>query len=462
MTDPAYRDLTQLGRMPPLPASPDEAVLERVAQSASRRRLYLVRFTAPEFTTLCPVTGQPDFAHLVIDYVPDERLVESKSLKLYLGAFRNHGAFHEDCTLAHRQAARRGDRAARGCASAAIGIRAAACRSTSSTRPARRPKGCGCPTRASRPIADGAERTSADAKAAIRDEALGAGLRRGRLRAAPSSPPEARRASRRISRARLSRRHGLARGARRRARRSRSLWPEVKTVVVLGLNYGARRRPACRPRRAAARQHLGLCPRPRLSRRGQVAAQGAGAQDRRGLAGALKVFVDTAPVMEKPLAMRAGLGWQGKHTNLVSRDFGSWLFLGEIYLSLELAARCARGRSLRRLPRLSRCLPDRGFPRALSARCAALHLLSHDRAQGPYPAELRAPIGNRIYGCDDCLAVCPWNKFAQAARETRFARARRRTPNWPSSRRWTMRLSARVSPARRSSASAATASSATC
>jgi len=98
MTDAIYQGLTQLGGKSALPASPAEAVLERVANPHPGER-YLVRFTAPEFTSLCPITGQPDFAHLVIDYVPAGWLVESKSLKLYLGAFRNHGAFHEACTL---------------------------------------------------------------------------------------------------------------------------------------------------------------------------------------------------------------------------------------------------------------------------------------------------------------------------------------------------------------------------
>jgi 7-cyano-7-deazaguanine reductase len=93
------RNLRQLGRKTALPASPEQAVLERVANSQPRE-IYVVRFTCPEFTALCPITGQPDFAHLVIDYAPRRWLVESKSLKLYLGAFRNHGAFHEDCTLA--------------------------------------------------------------------------------------------------------------------------------------------------------------------------------------------------------------------------------------------------------------------------------------------------------------------------------------------------------------------------
>ena len=99
MTEISEQTLTQLGARAELPASPDEAVLERVA-NPHRGTAYLARFTCPEFTALCPVTGQPDFAHLVIDYAPDEFLVESKSLKLYLGAFRNHGAFHEDCTVA--------------------------------------------------------------------------------------------------------------------------------------------------------------------------------------------------------------------------------------------------------------------------------------------------------------------------------------------------------------------------
>jgi 7-cyano-7-deazaguanine reductase len=98
MTDQAYRDLKLLGTHAPLPASPEAAVLERVP-NPHPGEIYLVRFTTPEFTSLCPVTGQPDFAHLVIDYVPEQYLIESKSLKLFLGAFRNHGAFHEDCTL---------------------------------------------------------------------------------------------------------------------------------------------------------------------------------------------------------------------------------------------------------------------------------------------------------------------------------------------------------------------------
>ncbi|MBK19576.1 MAG: NADPH-dependent 7-cyano-7-deazaguanine reductase QueF [Rhodospirillaceae bacterium] len=98
MTTDSEHDLTQLGAHTPLPASPEDATLERV-RNPQTGQLYLARFTCPEFTSLCPVTGQPDFAHLVIDYAPDSWIVESKSLKLYLGSFRNHGAFHEDCTV---------------------------------------------------------------------------------------------------------------------------------------------------------------------------------------------------------------------------------------------------------------------------------------------------------------------------------------------------------------------------
>ncbi len=137
--------------------------------------------------------------------------------------------------------------------------------------------------------------------------------------------------------------------------------------------------------------------------------------------GALKLFVDTAPVMEKPLAERAGLGWQGKHTNLVSREFGSWMFLGEIYLSLALEPDAAETDHCGSCRRCLDACPTAAFPAALSARCSALHLVPDDRAQGDDPgANFRPLIGNRIYGCDDCLAVCPWNKFARASREPDF------------------------------------------
>ena len=166
----------------------------------------------------------------------------------------------------------------------------------------------------------------------------------------------------------------------------RAMWPDVRSVIMLGLNYGPRGDPLAilkaRTRGAISVYAQGddyhEVIKPRLKKLGRWLIEQAG--------GDIKVFVDTAAVMEKPLAEAAGLGWQGKHTNLVSREFGSWLFLGAIFTTLELAARRAGARSLRHLPRLPRRLPDGGFPGAVPARCAALHLLSHHRAQGRDPA----------------------------------------------------------------------------
>ncbi len=195
------------------------------------------------------------------------------------------------------------------------------------------------------------------------------------------------------------------------------LWPEVRSIVSLGMSYA----PAADPLALAGRPEVG-----RIS----VYAQGADYHDlvKKALkalarwlvdeAGCeLKVFVDTAPVMEKPLAEAAGLGWQGKHTNLVSRSDGSWLFLAAIYTTLELEAapaphpaHCGSCRAC-----LDIC-PTDAFPapyRLDARRCISYLTIEH---KGPIPEEFRAAIGNRIYGCDDCLAVCPWNRFADAAR----------------------------------------------
>ncbi|HEY0130231.1 MAG TPA: tRNA epoxyqueuosine(34) reductase QueG [Allosphingosinicella sp.] len=195
------------------------------------------------------------------------------------------------------------------------------------------------------------------------------------------------------------------------------LWPEVRSIISLGMSYA----PAVDPLALAGRPEIG-----RIS----VYAQGADYHDlvKKALkalarwlvaeAGCeLKVFVDTAPVMEKPLAEAAGLGWQGKHTNLVSRSDGSWLFLGAIYTTLELEERAASHAV--HCGSCSACLdacPTNAFPgpfRLDARRCISYLTIEH---KGPIPEEFREAIGNRIYGCDDCLAVCPWNRFADAAR----------------------------------------------
>ncbi|MDB5371699.1 MAG: putative 4Fe-4S ferredoxin, iron-sulfur binding [Belnapia sp.] len=201
----------------------------------------------------------------------------------------------------------------------------------------------------------------------------------------------------------------------------RTLWPEAVSVISLGLNYAPDEDPlavlAQRDRGSIsvyARNrdyHEVVKSRLKALARWMVAQFG----------GPLKVFVDTAPVMEKPLAQQAGLGWQGKHTNLVSRAHGSWLFLGEIYTSLALPPdapeqdHCGSCRAC-----LDIC-PTRAFPapyRLDARRCISYLTIEH---RGPIPEEHRVPMGNRIYGCDDCLAVCPWNKFARTHAEPAFA-----------------------------------------
>jgi epoxyqueuosine reductase len=201
----------------------------------------------------------------------------------------------------------------------------------------------------------------------------------------------------------------------------RRLWPAVKSIVVLGMNYGPDHDPLA---------DLDRCDRGVVS----VYAQGRDYHDvvkkrlkavaRRVVDDhgcAVKVFVDTAPVMEKPLGARAGIGWQGKHTNLVSRAFGSWLFLGEIFTTLDLPPDSAEVDHCGSCRACLDICPTKAFPapyRLDARRCISYLTIEH---KGHIAREFRRPMGNRIYGCDDCLAVCPWNKFAAAAAEPAFA-----------------------------------------
>jgi epoxyqueuosine reductase len=200
-----------------------------------------------------------------------------------------------------------------------------------------------------------------------------------------------------------------------------ALWPDAKSAIALGMSYA----PAADP--------LALAERPEV---GRISAYAQGGDYHKTVKKALKalarfvvaeapselkVFVDTAPLMEKPLAQAAGIGWQGKHTNLVSREHGSWLFLGVILTSLELEPDVGSDDG-QHCGSCTRCLdacPTQAFvgPHRIDARrCISYLTIEHD---GPIPEEFRTAIGNRIYGCDDCLAVCPWNRFADAAAANR-------------------------------------------
>jgi epoxyqueuosine reductase len=196
----------------------------------------------------------------------------------------------------------------------------------------------------------------------------------------------------------------------------RGLWGEAKTVIVLGMNYGAEIGEIEADRANVSVYARGRDYHDTVKKRLKALSRWIAER----WPGELKVFVDTAPVMEKPLAQQAGIGWQGKHTNLVSRDFGSWLFLGEIYLSLALEPdapeidHCGTCRNC-----LDIC-PTKAFPAPykLDARRCISHLTIEHK--GMIDPELRPLIGNRVYGCDDCLAVCPWNKYAHTTAEPDF------------------------------------------
>ncbi len=229
-------------------------------------------------------------------------------------------------------------------------------------------------------------------------------------------------------------RHGamawLARDPGRRAD-ARNLWPDARSVIMLGVNYGPVGDALSnlgRPERGNVSvyargddYHDIVKPKLKQLARWLVATAGGDA----------KVFVDTAAVMEKPLAQAAGLGWQGKHSNLVSRQFGSWLFLGAIFSTLNLAQGDDAGApAARRRAETDHCgscracidaCPTAAFPAPYqldARRCISYLTIEHP---GPIPREFRRAIGNRLFGCDDCLAACPWNKFARAGREARLA-----------------------------------------
>ena len=205
-----------------------------------------------------------------------------------------------------------------------------------------------------------------------------------------------------------------------------ALWPEARSVVMLAEVYT----PGEDPMAAVARREAGAISvyargrdyhdvvKARLKRLGRWLIEEA---KRRGETPEIKVFVDTAPVMEKPLAAAAGLGWQGKHTNLLGRDLGNWFFLGAIFTTLELEPDPPARENCGSCTACLEACPTAAFPAPFqldARRCISYLTIEH---RGPVDPDLRALMGNRIYGCDDCLAACPWNKFAAAATEVKYA-----------------------------------------
>jgi epoxyqueuosine reductase len=200
-----------------------------------------------------------------------------------------------------------------------------------------------------------------------------------------------------------------------------AMWPDVRSIIMLGMNYGPDSDPLA-ILKANDRAAISVYARgddyhelikARLKQLARWLTANAG--------GDVKVFVDTAAIMEKPLAARGGLGWQGKHTNLVSRQYGSWLFLGSIFTTLDLPADSPESDSCGSCRACMDICPTAAFPAPYkldARRCISYLTIEH---KGPIPRELRTAMGNRIYGCDDCLAVCPWNKFASQGREAKLA-----------------------------------------
>ena len=213
---------------------------------------------------------------------------------------------------------------------------------------------------------------------------------------------------------------GWMESTRDRRRSPSALWPEARSIVAVGMNYG----PDGDPLGALGERGRGAISvyaggrdyhdvmKKRLRRLARWLVETRGCE--------VKLFVDTAPVMEKPVAQRAGLGWQGKHTNLVSRTFGSWLFLGEIFTTLDISPDTAGADHCGSCRRCLDACPTAAFPapyRLDATRCISYLTIEH---KGHIAREFRIPMGNRIYGCDDCLAVCPWNRFASATAHGEF------------------------------------------
>ena len=195
-----------------------------------------------------------------------------------------------------------------------------------------------------------------------------------------------------------------------------AMWPEAKSVIALGMSYAPEIDPLADREAAISVYAQGRDYHDTLKKAAKALARWLVEQEPESQ---LKVFVDTAPVMEKPLGEAAGLGWQGKHTNLVSREHGSWLFLGAIYTTVELLPDAPHEDRCGSCTDCQQACPTNAFPapyRLDARRCISDLTIE---LKGPIPEEFREAIGNRIYGCDDCLAVCPWNKFADAAHRHR-------------------------------------------
>ena len=271
-----------------------------------------------------------------------------------------------------------------------------------------------------RPVSDGADKNGLALVQALRRQALALGFDAVGI-TGPDAIPQA---GGRLDQFLTLGRHGDMAWLEEKAARRRhpnALWPEARAVIMLGLNYGPDENPLRRLQQVergnvsvyAERKDYHVVVKKRLKALARWLQAEAG--------GALKVFVDTAPVMEKPLAEAAGLGWQGKHSNLVSRDFGSWLFLGSIFTTLSLPPDAGEVDHCGGCQRCLDICPTNAFPAPYqldARRCLSYLSIEH---QGHIGLEFRKPMGNRIFGCDDCLAVCPWNKFASLAHDASMA-----------------------------------------